>query len=502
VIPVQKNKKPYVSWEKYQKEIAGHELIKKWWNDYPNANVAIVTGGISGLNVIDIDSQKGMEILDEMLPNSLITPIARTPRGGWHYYHQSQNGLSNATGFIEGVDFRGEGGYIIAPPSIGYSWLPDLNIKEVAPAPLPDLVIKALKSNNGKLQSGSIASMGFDKGVRDDTLYHTARSLFKGGMPVEEVNKVILSLAANCKPPFPPKESLIKVKSALQRLEKGDRNLTQEVRDWIDSTEGEFLTRDVYEELNLPKDQKGKISVILNRLISEKLIERTGRRTGCFRRIEKEAEIMNLFKAAPETVKIILPFGLHDLVKILPGNIIIIAGAVNAGKTGLLLNIIAANMNKFDIHYFNSEMGEDELTLRLQRFDDIAPKDWNFTPRKRDQNFHDVIIPGKGNINIIDYLELYEDFWIVGKRISEIYRKLNGAIAIIALQKNPGVDVPLGGYRGIEKARLALSLEGGTLKIIKAKNWKGSKNPNGREIKFKIVNGCKLIQVDDWSDLD
>ncbi|GAF86366.1 unnamed protein product, partial [marine sediment metagenome] len=109
-------------------------------------------------------------------------------------------------------------------------------------------------------------------------------------------------------------------------------------------------------------------------------------------------------------------------------------------------------------------------------------------------NFADVIFPGRDVINIIDYLELYEDFWIIAKRINEIYQKLDGAIAIIAVQKNPAVDVPLGGYRGLEKARLAMSIEKGKLKILKAKNWTGEKNPNGTVINFNIVNGCKFIE--------
>jgi len=117
---------------------------------------------------------------------------------------------------------------------------------------------------------------------------------------------------------------------------------------------------------------------------------------------------------------------------------------------------------------------------------------------ERNDNFADVIRSGKGKLNVIDFLELYEDFWIVGKRIDEIYRKLDGALAIIAIQKNPNCDFGLGGRRSIEKARLAISMENNSLKILKAKNWRTPENPNGKMIKFRLVDGCKFSAVGNW----
>ncbi|GAF82830.1 unnamed protein product, partial [marine sediment metagenome] len=150
VIPVQKNKKPYIAWEKYQKEKASIELIKQWWDKYPNANVGIVTGEISGIDVIDIDSKKGLDEVEKLLPDNFITPIARTPGGGWHYYHHA-TGMGNSVAFIEHCDFRGTGGYIVAPPSLGengkpYVWLGSLSIFETNPLSIPESIIELLKS--------------------------------------------------------------------------------------------------------------------------------------------------------------------------------------------------------------------------------------------------------------------------------------------------------------------------------------------------------------------
>ena len=50
----------------------------------------------------------------------------------------------------------------------------------------------------------------------------------------------------------------------------------------------------------------------------------------------------------------------------------------------------------------------------------------------------------------------------------------------------------------IEKARLALSLDRGTVKIVSGKNWIG-RNPRGKKINFKIVGGNKFFQSDEWT---
>ena len=203
-------------------------------------------------------------------------------------------------------------------------------------------------------------------------------------------------------------------------------------------------------------------------------------------------------KAETDSLDLWLPFNIHDLVETMPGNIILLAGSPNAGKTGLLLNIIQANQNDFETHYFNSEMGASELKKRLMLFDDTVLSEWKFKAWERSSNFADVIKPGKGKLNIIDFLELHENFYEIGGKLAEIHNKLKGAVAIVALQKNAGSDTGLGGFRSLEKPRLYLSMEAGTLKIIKAKNWKGTENPNGKQVIFKVVQGCKFIQTRGW----
>lgn len=503
VIPVRPDKKPHLKWEKYQTQQVTEDEVREWWQKWPRANIACVTGQISGgLYVLDADSKQGLDKAYDLMKDAIPYPMSNTPNGGTHCFFTSKQKHSNSTRFIQDCDFRGDGGYIVLAPSKGnngkhYSWLKERSLFDIQPPELPEPLIAALKATSKRLTQ---EDMTFKKGTRDEDLFHTALNLFKGGASKEEVEKTILNLAATCSPPFSPKEALVKVQSAYDRFHGKGRNLTQDIRDWIELSEGEFQTRDINEELNIPKHHKAKVSVILSRLLQEGLTERTGKRTGCFRRIDKKADLMDIYNTPDELVDLLLPFCIHELVEIRPGNIIVVAGTVNSGKTAILLNIVRDNLDKFSFHYFNSEMGAGELRLRVKNFKDTPFEAWKDVKfKERYENFHDVIVPGKGNVNVIDFLELTDEFYLVNKRITQIHRKLDGAIAIIAIQKNPGVKVPLGGYRGLEKCRLAISIESGTMEIIKAKNWRTEDNPNGKKIRFKLAGGCNLFQVDHWS---
>ncbi len=533
VIPVKQNKKPLTKWEQYQSEKAGPDQIQAWWKEWPGANIALVTGRESGCMVVDVDTQTGLDALNEFLNDNLITPIAETPGGGWHYYFKYQPGLINKARVITDTDIRTDGGYIVAPPSIGengkpYAWIAGLSIAEVEPATMPEMLFSILqagapagqtlvcKAKNGiknaltrgdfKSQKNGtdfkrlqVTSGDFKEGERDQALFHLANCLTKGGMGDENILNYLLFFASHCDPPFSEKEVLAKIESAKKRGSKVDFNIAEEVRDFVVTSSGFFLTSDIHNRLQVTsRSEKKAIVNELLRLHKTGIIERHGNKNGCYRRVEGDVEEMDFVNVDTETVGLWLPFGLMEKVEIMPGNIIVIAGSPDAGKTAFLLNVIRENMRKSEVHYFNSEMGSSELKKRLNNFDDLIPSDWSFKAWERSNNFADVIKPGQGKINIIDFLEIFDNFYEVGGKLAEIHKRLKGAVAIVALQKNPGVHVGLGGYRGMEKPRLYLSMDSGSITIQKAKNWVTAENPNGLEYRFKIVAGCKFIKVQDW----
>lgn len=115
------------NWQHYATTSA--EQIRLWWHAMPWANVAIATGSRSGLVVLDVDvspTKDGLASLATIerrwgkLP---ATMKVRTGSGGYHFYFaMPSSGLKNSVGLLgEGIDTRGDGGYVIAAPSLHIS---------------------------------------------------------------------------------------------------------------------------------------------------------------------------------------------------------------------------------------------------------------------------------------------------------------------------------------------------------------------------------------------
>lgn len=93
--------------------------IREWWDEHPNANIGIATGG-AGIEVSDFDVDKGgLETLGHLEQDGdLGDPlVVETGGGGKHLIYQSSGRLKTRTGVLPGVDTRGAGGYVVAPPS-------------------------------------------------------------------------------------------------------------------------------------------------------------------------------------------------------------------------------------------------------------------------------------------------------------------------------------------------------------------------------------------------
>jgi len=118
VIPVKADKKPSLpSWKEFQEKAADDEQILKWF-DGNELNVGIVTGRISGITVVDIDT-KGDKVTPLDTFPSTYTVV--TPSGGYHLYYQYTKDIgqtANTYPQFPHVDIRNDGGYVVAPPSI------------------------------------------------------------------------------------------------------------------------------------------------------------------------------------------------------------------------------------------------------------------------------------------------------------------------------------------------------------------------------------------------
>lgn len=94
--------------------------IRAWWEKWPDSNVAIATGHV--VDVVDIDGPAGQASRCgswAMFESLHVLAVVSTPRpGGMHLYVPRRDGISNGAGILPGIDYRGLGGYVVAPPSV------------------------------------------------------------------------------------------------------------------------------------------------------------------------------------------------------------------------------------------------------------------------------------------------------------------------------------------------------------------------------------------------
>jgi putative DNA primase/helicase len=130
------------------------QVITEWFVRWPEALIGVPTGHLAGFVVLDVDVKheraNGYDSLEglgvSILPE---TPMAHTTSGGLHLYFSPPDGMkirntagNRGRGVGPGLDWRGDGGYIIAPsPGSGYEWDPSWNFRTVPLATVPHTLL-------------------------------------------------------------------------------------------------------------------------------------------------------------------------------------------------------------------------------------------------------------------------------------------------------------------------------------------------------------------------
>ena len=281
----------------------------------------------------------------------------------------------------------------------------------------------------------------------------------------------------------------------------GYSELAQLIEEFVRSTEGRiFEVPELDRELDI-RTAKGKANrrQILRRFRQTGLIEYHGNHSKYLRLVDTKVRAIDFKAAGKQTpLEVKYPFGIEKLFNTYPGNLIVVAGSSDSGKSAFMLNFVRLNMESFPIFYQTSEMGDAELASRLENFEDIALQDWKLVAEERSMNFADGIRPDA--INITDYLELESGkFYEVVDHLRAIHDRLNSGIALVALQMAPGARMGRGGAFSLEKPRLYLLMDNGVLTIRKAKNWANPKeDPNWLRKNYKLTHGCRFIETSDW----
>jgi KaiC/GvpD/RAD55 family RecA-like ATPase len=194
--------------------------ITAWWKQWPDANIGIVTGQESGLCVLDVDGDAGIQALLELkqergVPETLRSLTGRIDaqgnRVGRHYYFSlpKEMTLRNSAGKLgNGLDVRGAGGYVVAPPSLHasrlcYEW----ESAETALAEAPSWLGIESASMRPTLELVNTPSNAIPNGQRNSTLTSLAGAMRGQGSSTPAIERALLEdNRQRCTPPLPEDE--------------------------------------------------------------------------------------------------------------------------------------------------------------------------------------------------------------------------------------------------------------------------------------------------------
>jgi hypothetical protein len=200
------------------------DAVAKFWDTWPDANIGIRTGRVSNIFVVDVDEAKGAD-LEKLFKRfggdeHWKTATCTTGRGR-HFYFKLPVGVevrNSASKLAVSVDVRGEGGYVVAPPSVHilgdlYDWEHDYGILGPPPGLLDALGEKQAVTinDNGlivpQVRESLVVPEIIQSGARNDSLAQVAGKLRSLGLVENEIAGILLSLNERlCSPALPQSE--------------------------------------------------------------------------------------------------------------------------------------------------------------------------------------------------------------------------------------------------------------------------------------------------------
>jgi hypothetical protein len=230
VIPVRPHdKRPAIRWLEYQHRLASEDEIKDWYQRWPDGNVGIVTGEVSGLVVLDIDPKHdGDSSLAELIQEHGPLPHtieAISGGGGRHVYFAHPGGIvRNKVGLVPGIDLRGDGGCVVAPPSVHasgkcYSWLQGHDPQHTTLAPSPIWLLREATGVQQRLGHTleywrHLVAEGVAEGERNYTIASLTGHLLWHGVDSDVTQELLLCWnRIRCQPPLSDDEVIRTVDS-------------------------------------------------------------------------------------------------------------------------------------------------------------------------------------------------------------------------------------------------------------------------------------------------
>lgn len=304
------------------------DQIAKWWAREPRYNVAIST---DGLLVVDADPGSG-EWVSDHLDQLVDGPIAMTPRRGRHYWFQ-QNGtaLGNTAGTLAtGVDTRGNGGYVLVPPSIvgdrAYQWASEIGT-ELPTAP-QWLIDELAEVTQPPLRDSNVEQIA--EGTRNQVIFRFGSFFRRGGLSEGEILASLREINANrCQPPLADGE----LQTIAKQAARYEPDLIEQAR--INSHFADAGTA-----------KKG----------CEKPVARCVTGAAVFE------QYLDYVPPQPITTTNGINPQLSS-IPLVPGEMTLIGGAPGSGKTGLVYQLL------FDALRYNPELNALSVNVEMSYFD-------------------------------------------------------------------------------------------------------------------------------------
>src|SRR3990167_8632832 len=160
IVPVKRDKVPLIKWEEFQTRYPTKKEVISWWEKWPEANVAIVTGKISGLTIVDVEA--GGDI--KKFPK---TATIQSGGGVWHLYYQ-YHPIRSVTRIMPLTDIKSDGGLCTAPPSVHESGKTYEILTKMNCVPFPAELFGEVQQRNGK-DISKLLNESIPEGDRNNT---------------------------------------------------------------------------------------------------------------------------------------------------------------------------------------------------------------------------------------------------------------------------------------------------------------------------------------------
>lgn len=236
VFPIRAHGKKPITENGFKNASCDPDVVAAWWEANPQANVGVPTGPVSGVFVVDIDPDKhGADewALLVAANGEPATHRVRTPSGGEHIYFRwpAAGGVRNRGGFVPGIDVRGDGGYVLVPPS-HVAYPPEDNktpghyesLDDLPPADAPEWLLEMIVRQKARVPRMRVPATTFPtvpEGQRNQRLFEVASGCRADGFNHGQILERLRQLNREAVSPSLDDSELVRITDSATRYPVG-----------------------------------------------------------------------------------------------------------------------------------------------------------------------------------------------------------------------------------------------------------------------------------------